>query len=1219
MPLGPTVAFEFGGVPRFRVLRRLGVGSFGVVWLVRDLASGADVALKTLPAGRPDLVYRLKREFRALADLRHENLVSFYELFATEEECFFTMEYVPGETFLEYVRRDGGGGDGRLRAALAQLVRGLSALHQAGKLHRDIKPANVLVTEQGRLVLLDFGLATEIEESGLCRSAEAAGTPEYMSPEHALGQPPSMASDWYSVGVMLYEALTGQRPFRAVRTEPASEREPPSPAQVRPGVAPDLAELCRTLLHGVPERRPSAAEIAATLGSHEEGRGGWLVAPGDPPLIGREEELGTLHEALRSLRAGRGVTVFVEGSSGVGKTALVQHFLAQAERGESAVVLQGRCYERERVPYQGIDSLVDDLCHLLKRLDPAAVEALLPRHVSALVRLFPVLERVPSVAVQCRRSPSGSPDQQEFRRQAFGALRELLARASDRQPVVLHIDDLQWGDLDTAALIGEILRPPDAPSMLLILSFRSEDRERSPCLRSLAHRSTGEVVRLHVGPLTATAAEALARRLLGAQQDVDVARLAAEAGGNPLFVQELARLAALQGVGSATAGPPDLQTALRARIERLPSPARGLLEVVALAGYPIAEKMACRAAGVSGSAWEAWDLLRRGNLVRFAGGADERQVEPLHDRIREAVLSGLAPPRAVDCHRGLADALEEAGGADPEVLARHHEAAGRLDRARLLAMSAGEQAERALAFDRAARLFRWALDLAPNDHPERGRLLASLGGALANAGRGVEAAAAYLNSADLAAPGLRSDLRRQAAQQLLLGGNIDDGRELVTEDLRAAGFAIPKTPRRALALVLLRRVLIRLRGLGFRERAASEVPPRRLALMDHLWGVNRGLSMVEVVHGADFVSRYLLLALASGEPHRVALGLALEAGHAASVAPSSRRTRSLIERLERLDERLEDPRVHGHTLLVKGVRAYCSGNWPAALAHCDDSERTFREGCTGATWEIWTMRAFATWSLYQVGEWRELERRVHVQLGEARDRGNVYAMTVTRMPFGLMAWLMRGDVEGARRNAREAIASWSVQGFHLQHYLFLVAETLLDLHDGDGAAAWTRLRDRWPGLGRSLLLRIPHVRTAALHLRASCALTAAAAPSCGRTARQGLLHEAARALRRLSPGGPRTSPPVAKLLWAALLAQRGRSAEAVQMLEAAIAGLEHLQMRAYLAAARRRLAELRESPMPSVFIPGQEIADPAAMTSMLAPGFPPAGSGMRRAAETPTR
>jgi predicted Ser/Thr protein kinase len=1132
----PLLPIELADDFRFEVVRVLGAGGFGVVYLVRDRQTGAELALKTLAIDRPELVYRLKREFRTLADLRHPNLVRFHELFGEHGRCFFTMEYVDGPTFLEHVRAGGACDERRLRDALGQLARGLSALHSAGKLHRDVKPSNVLVTRtDGRVVLLDFGLASHIEESGAGRSADLAGTPAYMSPEHVEHRPLTAASDWYSVGVLLHQSLTGSLPFEGPSHEEAHRATAPSPATAWPEAPPDLVDVCSGLLRREPTLRAGASDVLAVSGSRAAAHP--VEALAAPRLIGRDREVGRLRDARRRLDSGRGTTVLIEGSSGIGKTALVQRFLSDVEQEGGAVVLRGRCYERERVPYEGIDSLMDELCRFLRALGPSA-ERMLPRHVAALVRVFPVLERVPIVAALCRRERAAYPDEQELRSQAFASLRELLARIGDRQPLFIHVDDLQWGDLDAAALLKELLRPPDAPAMLVLLTYRSEDREVSPCVRTLLADVPGELERLEVPPLAPSAAEELARSLIGSELDqADAARLAADAGGNAFLIEEVARFIRRQRVMAPNAAV-DLRAALRARIALLPAGARRLLNVIAVSGHPIPEGVARCAARVPAAAWDAFDPLIAEHLVRVAGAAGERQVEAIHDRVREAVVSSLDTERSTECHRGLADALEESGRADPEVLARHHAAAGNAERAYDFAVRAAEQAERALAFDRAARLFQWALDLPTSRSGEPRRLLVSLAGALANAGRGVHAAEVYLRAADRAEGDENANLRRLASQQLLLSGRIDEGRALATEALRAVGLDMPRTPRRALASLALHEALLRVRGLRFRQRSEAEIAPRRLALLDHFAAVNKGLGMVDVVRGAEFASRYLLLALATGEPRRVAHALAIKAGHSAAVAPRSRRTQKLFARLAAIAAPLHDPRITAYCLIANGLRADVLGRWRLTVRLMDAGERTFLTGCTGVAWEVWTARLLGGWALFHAGRWEELERRLSVYLPEAREHGNVYATTAMRVPYGIIAWLARGDLDGARSAARDAIANWSVRGFHLQHFWCLLAEVYLHLYSGEVDAGWRRIRAAWPDLARSLLLRAETVKVEMLHLRAGCA--AAAALAAKADARRELLRDAARGARHLERVHSRISRPLALSIRAAVAVQLGR-------------------------------------------------------------------------------
>ena len=202
----------------YQLGNRLGGGGMGEVFEARRL-DGQEVALKTLTEVSATNLYRFKREFRALADVEHPNLVRLYELGATSNGlAFFTMERVHGQPFVDWVREGLEEGEppdfARLESALLQLVQGVHALHELGCVHRDLKPSNVLVTPEGRVVILDFGLLSEYgaPEFGITRQGQAMGTPTHMAPEQAMAERTGPPADYYAIGVMLYTCITGNLP-----------------------------------------------------------------------------------------------------------------------------------------------------------------------------------------------------------------------------------------------------------------------------------------------------------------------------------------------------------------------------------------------------------------------------------------------------------------------------------------------------------------------------------------------------------------------------------------------------------------------------------------------------------------------------------------------------------------------------------------------------------------------------------------------------------------------------------------------------------------------------------------------------------------------------------------------------------------------------------------------------------------------------------------------
>src|SRR6266542_776686 len=1044
MPVSPEE--EFAGTERFAIERRLGAGAFGVVYRAFDRERGSAVALKTLRRADVEALYRLKNEFRALQGIAHPNLVALYELLENEGQWFFTMELVEGSNFLDHVwgiaasesaptpspeaaaattrshepaPEESAASDrgppssppapnhhvplnaDRLRVALRQAVEGMRALHGSGKLHRDIKPSNVLVSREGRVVLLDFGLVTELGGSNPERSLSLVGTPTYMSPEQGTGRSVTEASDWYSLGVMLFQALTGQRPFEGDFIEMMWEkqhREPAAPSDFALGIPEDLDRLCRDLLRGKPEERPTGEEILRRLAGPRLRRSTATTAASarTAPFVGRQSHLAALEAAYQATRETGVVAVYVHGSSGMGKTVLVRRFL-DGLRQEEAIVLTGRCYERESVPYKAFDSLVDSLSQHLKKLPSAQAEALLPRDVLALARLFPVLRRVETVA-GARRRVLEIPDSQELRRRAFGALRELFGRMAEQKPLVLFIDDLQWGDVDSAALLTELLRPPDPPSLLLVAAYRSEEVETSPLLRALAPKraiEAGAAREIVVGELAPTEAQDLARTLLADARETskDADSIARESGGSPLFIDELVRYVRTSAEASRRPGPKEgeasdatLARVIQSRLRLLPEEAHRLLEIAAVAGQPVSLEVAKQAADLPAEE-EAAAALRHGHLVRTRGSDRGDQIEPYHDRIREAVIANLSADRLRFLHRRLALALEASDAPDPEALALHFQEANENARAATYAVTAAKRASETLAFDRAARLYRLALDLgAAEDRAARRELRVRLGDALANAGRGAEAARAYLESAEGAPAADNLELRRRAADQLLRSGHLDEGLRLLETVLNRIGLKLAGNTWSALLSFLFRRALIRFRGLAFHERDASQIAPEELIRVDTCWSVSACLSIVDTIQGKDFQTRHLLLALRTGEPYRVARALANEgAYHATEGWPNRARATEILESARALAQRVGNPHAIAMADMAAGIAAYLEGRWAASWELAQRGLSILRERCTGVSWELETTQIITFRALYYLGQVRELSHRLPTLLAEARE------------------------------------------------------------------------------------------------------------------------------------------------------------------------------------------------------------------------------------------
>ncbi len=1215
----------FAGDARFEPLGFLGRGAAGCVYRVLDRELQSVVALKTIAVRAAEPIYRLKREFRALAGIVHANLVQLHDLVVSDDVCFFTMELVEGPDFVEYVRGEAGDAEGHLYRfldAAPQLVRGLAALHGAGRLHRDVKPSNVRVDPRGRVVILDFDLAALLDELGGRDAAagEVAGTFAYMAPEQTWGLEVGPAADWYALGVVFHEALTGRLPSDGRPAALAREGSagPIAVPAWEVSLPERLRELVASLLRPEPQRRPGAGAILEALGAMGAAREParpQRSAPAPLAFVGRTLELSQLRGIFEATGGPR--IAGVHGPSGIGKTELVRRLLAELEGEGGAWILSGRCHPQESVPFKALDPIVDALSGHLLAHDLAELAALLPEGAAALARLLPVLARVPAL------SGAGDEDRLdvvEVRRRGVGALREILARIARARPLVVWIDDAQWSDADSAGLLGELLRPPAAPPLFLLLSYRSEDRDGVELLRivrELAREfSSLRFEELKLAPLDPEESLDLARRLCPAAlaPGAEVEALIAEAGGSPFFLAELTwYLRARAGTGSAMAGL-RLGDVISGRLADLLEPERRVLELVSLCGRPTERSLVLEAAGLGERGRPLVQRLEGLGFVRTAAAGERARVETYHDRIRETVSDRLSSVELVQRHRALAVTFEASGRVEADILAHHFHGAGELPRAADHALSAADRASGALAFLRAAELYRAAREWDPRGAERDRTLLTREADALAKAGRLVEGGRLFQRAA-LGAPRLEAlELRRRAAEHLVSGGELDEGLAALEALLADLGLRFPRTPRRALLAAGARLLALAARGIDVAPAATALDEEERIRI-DTCYGAAKNLVDSDALRGIYFSIRSLERALRAREAQRLARSLSVVGGSLSVVGGPllARLGERMMRRADGIAAELASPELWGTIDVSRGEVLMLAGHCRQAVERCDAGVRRLSQECQGYVLESNVGRAMALRALEELGRMAEMEVRARELRDAAAAVGNRYAETQGSQ-FIAIARIACGDVAGAREMARHQLAHWSRRGFHIQHFYAERILVLCDLYEGRPEQGWERLRAAEPELRGSGLLRIPLTRTDYLSLRAQLALACAFEDPAGRSAR---LRAGTRAVRRLERERRADAALHAQLVRAGMASLLGDAPAAVALLDRAIEMGEAGDMALRAACARLRRAEVLDDDAALEAARAEMracgVASPERWAAIYAPGFAASGQGEPRA------
>ncbi len=724
----------------YRLVRRVGAGGMGVVYEATDTRSGDRVALKVLlphAAEEADGLLRFKREFRALARLRHPNVVRVLDAGIENDVPFIVMEFLDGKDARRHLKAipEGPVRDRETKRILRQIFGALAHIHARRIVHRDLKPENIIVCSDGRVKLMDFGVARLLRAP--TSSSGLLGTFAYMAPEQVQGAEIDGRSDLYAVGILLYELLTGEYPFPVEPPAAALHHHvntrPESVAKSNPEADATLVALTHTLLEKDPMDRLQTAEEAFAYLADDEQSGAHvdLALPAQlfaPRFVARDDELGTLLDAVQGTERGRGCVLVVNGPSGIGKSRLIKELRSRVRR-HTNLLTGGPCTAENPQPYGPVKGMLDEIEAIASRAAPDVVRKIVGRDAALVAAVSPRLARLGGPAT------TGHLDANERKVRMHKAIVGVIGRLALTRPVVIVLEDVHWADASTLELLWDASRTLLAPRpggtggetvcpVALVLTRRalSEGPDASETLiRRLDER--GLVSTLNLGPMAELGVADMARTMTGVPTPPDalVDELMKATHGRPLMVQEVMESWVTGGVLQRKGGtwlfrgepmgeeevadttPPEPRRRSRTRSRPKPRPrgadevalskleplspaARLLLERLALLGRLLSSELISALGGPDETTFlDAMDEVVRANLLVEDVSHEGVRYRFYHEGFREALVRALPHAKKVELHAQLARALERAfSGRRAElahVLARHFKAAERPERA----------------------------------------------------------------------------------------------------------------------------------------------------------------------------------------------------------------------------------------------------------------------------------------------------------------------------------------------------------------------------------------------------------------------------------------------------------------------------------------------------------------------------------------------------------
>lgn len=626
----------------------LAAGGTADVYLAQDSRSQLLHAIKILHSSHGDQTKKLRfrREFRALSRLRHPNVLAVYEWGVESDRPWYSMELIKGldlrKAIQEWEELEPDERFEKVTYVLIRVARALAYIHDRGLVHRDVSPGNIMIEADGGVKLMDFGLVTD-RQADLTSVGEVMGTVAYIAPEQIRGDPTDARTDLYALGTVLYQMLTGRKPFNAHTLQGYMEQHlnerPVSPETLDPLVPEQLNRICMRLLEKDPDDRfASASHLLHVLGENAEGESGrW-----PPRTVGRSTMLSITRELFESLSADRpGGAVLFHGAPGSGRTRLVDLIEEDALR-RGLNVARTRCIP-DAAPFAVFAPVYQEFHTKGPHSD--ILEETFHKTIEGVRR-----EKYPVIA----------------------AFREMV---SANAPCVLIFDDVHHANATTLELLDYLIRNTleiGEESVVFVLTAKSSAHPTIlPQLSSLQ--------RVKLPPLNASEVEEMVLGLLpDAPSTLELARrLYEETGGSPSFLADMLRSLVDDGILKPTGGryiatippeeisystlplPQSLRESLAERIYPLNDNAREVGRLIATARRALSLDALIEACELEEEeVMEALDDLLDADVVREIRTAEGEQVELSHSRFRDVLLEGVKADHRIRQHRQLGEILE---------------------------------------------------------------------------------------------------------------------------------------------------------------------------------------------------------------------------------------------------------------------------------------------------------------------------------------------------------------------------------------------------------------------------------------------------------------------------------------------------------------------------------------------------------------------------------